>query len=165
MTLYFSNETDAVFDFDPKALAASLAQAVLKKLSFPFPAEISLTLTDDAEIRILNRDYRGIDAATDVLSFPLLAFAAPGDFSDETQLLADANPDTGEIPLGDIVINTARVSEQAASYGHSEKREFAFLVVHSMLHLLGYDHESAPEEKEMFSLQEEILQEIGINRR
>ena len=100
-----------------------------------------MTLTDNEGIHAINKEYRQIDRPTDVLSFPMLSYETPGDFSflsDENE--DDFNPDTGEVMLGDIIISVDKVKEQALEYGHSEKREFAFLITHSMLHLFGYDH-------------------------
>ena len=109
-----------------------------------------MTLTDNEGIHEINRMYRQIDAPTDVLSFPMLSYEQAGDFSAlEEDYEDNFNPDTGEIMLGDIVISVDRVREQAAAYGHSERREFAFLIVHSMLHLFGYDH-MTPEDAEKF---------------
>lgn len=106
-------------------------------------AEVSVTLSDDEKIRRLNRDYRGKDAPTDVLSFPM----------DETGM------------LGDIVLSLERAARQAELYGHSFERETAFLTVHSMLHLLGYDHETSDEDRrKMFSRQEDILSVLKLKR-
>lgn len=109
--------------------------------------------------------YREIDAPTDVLSFPMLSYDAPGDFSAlEDDYEDNFNPDTGEIMLGDIVISTDRVREQAKAYGHSERREYAFLIVHSMLHLFGYDHVTEEEAAQMEAKQRQILDAMQIFR-
>ena len=113
--------------------------------------------------RELNRDYREIDRETDVLSFPMLEFEAPAVFPEEIGE-EDINPDTGEVPLGDIVINVRRVKTQAAEYGHSETRELAFLIAHSMLHLMGYDHMEEEERMGMEARQREILDALGYRR-
>ena len=117
-------------------------------------------------IREFNRENRGIDRPTDVLSFPNVEYEIPADFSIvEEQEAAYFDPDTGELILGDIIISVDKVAEQAESYGHSQKREFAFLVAHSMLHLCGYDHiDSKEEEKVMIDKQEAVLSELGIGR-
>ncbi|MBQ6442708.1 MAG: rRNA maturation RNase YbeY [Lachnospiraceae bacterium] len=164
MTILYEEKTGDAFPFVPEALAREVIEGVLKALSFPFEAEISLTLVSEAEIQELNRSFRGIDRSTDVLSFPLIAFDAPGDFSGIEADPDNFNPDSGEVMLGDIVLSTAHVRAQAKEYGHSEKREYAFLIVHSMLHLLGYDHETAEEEQEMTAMQEKILTDLGILR-
>ena len=116
-----------------------------------------MTLTDNVGIHELNRDFRGIDRPTDVLSFPLFEGEMP---SSETE-----DGEKHKLPLGDIVISTEKAMEQAEEYGHSIEREIAFLCVHSVLHLLGYDHErSEDEEKDMFRRQEEILDACGFKR-
>ena len=109
--------------------------------------------------------YRQIDAPTDVLSFPMLSYEQAGNFSAlEEDYEDNFNPDTGEIMLGDIVISVDRVREQAAAYGHSERRECAFLIVHSMLHLFGYDHMTPEDAAVMEPKQRQILEEMNISR-
>ena len=112
--------------------------------------EVSLTFVDGQEIKALNRDYRGVDSVTDVLSFPMIE-----DFNDTIE---------EEILLGDVVINMDRVKEQAEEYGHSLEREATYLFVHSICHLLGYDHMEPDEAKVMEAKQEEILTKLGITR-
>ncbi len=125
-----------------------------------FDAQISLTFVDNEEIRRLNKEFRQKDAATDVLSFPMLEFDENGDIID-----ADYDVDDGEIVLGDIVISAERALSQAEEYGHSFLREVTFLVVHSMLHLLGYDHVASEEEEtRMRQKQTDILNQMGITR-
>ena len=122
-------------------------------------------MTDNEGIHIINKEYRDIDRATDVLSFPMLSYETPGDFSflmDEND--DDFNPDTGEANLGDIIISVDKVREQAEEYGHSELREFAFLITHSMLHLFGYDHMEPEEAEVMENKQRQILDELSITR-
>ncbi len=153
------------FRFHYKDLADRVADAALEQEAFPYRAEISLTLTDDDDIRQMNKEFRDIDSATDVLSFPMLEYDMPGDYSFMEEELFDlVDPDTEEVLLGDIVISLDRVKEQAASYGHSEKREYAFLIAHSMLHLLGYDHMTPDEAKVMEEHQRNILDSLGIKR-
>ena len=126
---------------------------------------MNLTLTDNEGIHEINRMYRQIDAPTDVLSFPMLSYEQAGNFSAlEEDYEDNFNPDTGEIMLGDIVISVDRVREQAAAYGHSERREFAFLIVHSMLHLFGYDHMTPEDAAVMEPKQRQILEEMNISR-
>lgn len=125
-----------------------------------FDAQVSVTICDDEEIHRINKEQRDIDKPTDVLSFPMLFFDENGDIID-----SDYDMDGDFVILGDIVISAERAMEQAEEYGHSFKREMAFLTVHSMLHLLGYDHVTSEEdEKVMFQRQEEILSKIGITR-
>ena len=116
-----------------------------------------MLLVSDRKIHMLNIETRGIDRATDVLSFPLLQDGIP--------TVDDIDPETGRIPLGDIVISLDRAHAQACEYGHSFERELAFLCVHSVLHLLGYDHEGGGEdERIMFDCQREILDGMGLTR-
>lgn len=125
-----------------------------------FEAELSVTIVDNEEIRKINNEHRGIDKPTDVLSFPMLEFDEDGN-AEECEF--DFEGDL--VILGDIVISAERAKEQAKEFGHSFKREIAFLTVHSMLHLLGYDHVDDPEgEAEMIKKQKEILGIMGITR-
>ena len=165
MSLQIEKETAVTFDFDAEELAGEIVDFVIGHEDFPYEAEVDLTLTDDAGIREINRMYREIDAPTDVLSFPLLSYGSAGDFSALEDAYEDNfNPDTGEIVLGDIVISVDRVRAQAAEYGHSERREYAFLIVHSMLHLFGYDHVEPEEAAVMESRQAQILDAMNILR-
>lgn len=124
-----------------------------------FDAEVSVTIVDGDEMRRINREQRDIDAVTDVLSFPMLEFDENGDI-----INSDFDMDGDKLLLGDIVICARRAADQAKEYGHSFRREIAFLTVHSMLHLLGYDHVVEDEERIMFKKQEEILNQLGITR-
>ena len=165
MSLYMEEEVTTDFPFDAEDTAKRVTDFALEHEGFPFEAEINLTLTDNDGIRAVNQAHRGIDAPTDVLSFPLLSYETPGDFSGlEDDYSDNFNPDTGEIMLGDIIISVDKVKEQAKSYGHSMLREFAFLVLHSMLHLFGYDHMTEAEAAVMEEKQREILNELGILR-
>ncbi len=165
MTFYVENETQAEFPFDIAETFERVAREVLKYEKCEYEAEISLLITDAEGIRVYNREYRQIDKETDVLSFPAVDYDAPSDFSlvreDESCYI---NPDSGELVLGDIILNEERVRSQAEEFGHTLLREFAFLLTHSMLHLLGYDHMEAEEEKEMFARQHAILHSMGIDR-
>ena len=166
MTFYVENEVDAKFDFDITEVAKEVAAMALKEEGCNHEVEISLIITDDEGIREMNKEFRDIDNPTDVLSFPNVEYEEPGDFSviDSEQNVDLLDPDTGNIMFGDIVINENRVRSQALEYGHSEKREFAFLVAHSMLHLCGYDHMEPEEAKVMEEKQENILNKLGITR-
>ena len=164
MSLNLEVEVDVPFTFDYEALAGEVAFTIDHE-GFPYEAEVNLTLTDNEGIHEINRMYRQIDAPTDVLSFPMLSYEQAGDFSAlEEDYEDNFNPDTGEIMLGDIVISVDRVREQAAAYGHSERREFAFLIVHSMLHLFGYDHMTPEDAAVMEPKQRQILEEMNISR-
>ena len=140
-------------------------EQVLQTENCPYEASVNVLLTDNAGIHEFNSTYRGIDRPTDVLSFPNLDFDVAGNFDKvEESELDYFDPDTGELLLGDIIISTDKVQEQAEAYGHSLKREFAFLVAHSMLHLCGYDHMTEEESAVMEQKQEETLQKLRITR-
>lgn len=165
MTLNYEEEVDVSFDFDCETLAKEVITFTLDHEDFPYESEVNLTLTDNEGIHEINKMYRDIDRPTDVLSFPMLSYETAGDFSKlEDDYDDNFNPDTGEIMLGDIVISVDKVKEQAESYGHSEKREYAFLIVHSMLHLFGYDHMTPEEAAVMEEKQKNILDEMNITR-
>ncbi len=165
MTLNIICEVKPGFHFHYRQLAQKVVAASLETEGFPYEAEISLVLTDDTSIRKINRDTRGIDAATDVLSFPMFSYSAPAEFDDLDDQWGDCvNPDTDEAVLGDIVISIDRVRMQAEAYGHSEKREYAFLITHSMLHLMGYDHMEPEEAAVMEEHQRRILAHLNIKR-
>ena len=124
------------------------------------PCEVDVLLTDDENIHTINREMREVDRATDVLSFPEFDLH-PGELPGEE----DADPGTGLVPLGDMVISMEHVAAQAKEYGHSQRRELAYLVTHSVLHLLGYDHlDEGPMKKQMREREEAILAELGITR-
>ena len=123
-----------------------------------------MTFVDDEEIRKINSEYRGIDKSTDVLSFPFNEFEIPGNFDNIEESVDAFNPETGELLLGDIILSTDHIKEQAIEYGHSETRELAFLVVHSMLHLMGYDHMVDEDRVIMEERQRKILELEGISR-
>lgn len=157
LKVYFSNSQKAVkITPETKALLRRAIKTALDYEKFPRDAEVSVSFVTNDEIHELNRDYRGVDRPTDVLSFPML----DGD-ADE----GDIDIDSDSVVLGDIIISAEKAVEQAESYGHSVERELSFLAVHSTLHLLGYDHETSPEdEKDMFRRQEEILTLAGVPR-
>lgn len=153
--IFFSNEQEKLSPPDDiEQLIESCTRAALEEEEIGEDAQVSVTLVDNEAIREINREHRNIDSATDVLSFPL------GD--DES---FDTDPETGAILLGDIVISLERAAEQAREYGHSFRREVAFLITHSLFHLLGYDHvDSEEDEKLMFGKQEKVLEALGITR-
>lgn len=165
MSFYLEEECEVLFDFDYKELAQTVIDFCLEHERFEYAVEVNLTLTNNEGIHIINREYRQIDRPTDVLSFPLLSYDKPGDFSfleDENE--DNFNPDTGEVMLGDIIISVEKVFEQANEYGHSPRREFAFLITHSMLHLFGYDHMEPDEAAVMEAKQRAILEGLNILR-
>lgn len=126
-----------------------------------FPCEVDVLVTGDAEIHALNREARRVDRATDVLSFPAFDLR-PGELPGPE----DADPGTGLVPLGDMMISMEHVAAQAKEYGHSTRRELGYLVVHSVLHLLGYDHvDEGPMKAQMREREEAILAELGLSAR
>jgi len=135
----------------------SIAKSVCEVLDIECNLSLSLTICLSDYIHELNKEYRGIDKETDVLSFAI------EDGSDEDEIL-DMMDYTGVREIGDIIINLDRVDLQAREYGHSKRREMCFLFTHGLLHLLGYDHMNKDDEEEMFELQEKILTNLGINR-
>ena len=165
MQLYLENETGYGFDFDVDEVAASVINQVLETEQCPYEVEVNLLITDNEGIREYNRQMREIDAPTDVLSFPGLFFDSPSEFYIAPGEEMDyTNPESGMIILGDIIINKDRVLMQAEEYGHSIKREFAFLVAHSMYHLCGYDHMTGEEAAVMEEKQEAVLRGLAITR-
>lgn len=155
MTLLTDNRTDFEISGEIMEAVGKACLETLKYEEFDEDCEISLSFVTNEEIHQINRQFRNVDAPTDVLSFPQLTF--------EEGEKADVN-ENGEIVLGDIIISVERAKEQAEEYGHGLKREIAFLTVHSMLHLLGYDHMEKDEEEDMFRRQKEILEIAGIPR-
>lgn len=166
MTINLEMECEVNFPFDVEEVANNVINAVLDWENCPYEAEVSVTLTNNEEIKIINNEQRGIDRPTDVLSFPMTQFPVPGnfDFLEEDEMMDSFHPESGELMLGDIVISVDKVISQAEEYGHSQKREFAFLIAHSMLHLIGYDHMEPEEAAVMEKKQGEILDSIGITR-
>ena len=143
-----------------EALLNEVIPAALSAEGVDKPCEINVLLTDDAGIHAINLAERGVDAPTDVLSFPMFDLK-PGDKPSEK----DADPATHLIPLGDMVLNLDRVKSQGEEYGHGPRRECAYLAVHSILHLLGYDHmDDGPMKAQMREREEAILDKLGITR-
>lgn len=165
MTINIICEVKPSFRFHYKELAEKVIIAAMDYEDFPYEAEVNLTLVDNSRIHEINREFRQIDRPTDVLSFPMIAYDKPANF-DLIECAGDeiVNPDTEEVILGDIVISVDKVLEQAKEYGHSMKREYAFLIVHSMLHLFGYDHMEPEEAQVMEQRQRDILEQISILR-
>lgn len=165
MSFYIENETETEFPFHIEEIVETLAREILTSENCPFEAHVNVLLTDNEGIRQYNRAYRDIDRPTDVLSFPNVDFETPSDFqAAEKDRISCFDPDTKELMLGDIIISVDKIREQADAYGHSEKREFAFLVAHSMLHLCGYDHMEPEEAAVMKKKQITALRNIGITR-
>ena len=147
MSLYIETEGTICFPFDIEEVARLVIDAALDIVQCPYEAEINLLLTHDDEIH------------------EMLEFAVPGDFTEISEDAEDIfNPESGELMLGDIVISVDRVLTQAEEYGHSSRREYAFLIAHSMLHLCGYDHMEEDERALMEEKQREIMEKINILR-
>ncbi len=139
------------------------AKAAYAAFDYPFDGEVHIQITDDEGIREYNRDYRQIDKATDVLSFPLNDFYRGEPEEDPAELI---DPETGRVPLGDMILSLERAKAQGREYGHGAARECAYLTVHSMLHLLGFDHVDEGEEKAaMREREESILSVLGLSRK
>ena len=165
MTLNFESEYEKELPFDAREVAEKVFTFTMDYLGCPYEAVVSLLLTDDETIHQINKEQRDIDRATDVLSFPMTDYVTEGDFAFLEEEGADCfHPETGELLLGDIVISGDKVLQQAESYGHSPLREYAFLIVHSLLHLVGYDHMEEQEAKRMEKKQADVLESMGITR-
>ena len=162
--LFIEEEVPVPFLFPYQETAKRAVQAVLEAEQFPCSAEISLLLTGDEKVRILNRDFRNMDRETDVLSFPMQDFKEAGNYKDPPPDPSEIDADTGGLCLGDIVLSVPKVLSQAEDYGHSVEREFAFLIVHSMLHLLGYDHIEENDRLIMEDRQQKIMEALQILR-
>ena len=154
MKIYIENETRIRYEFArPDPIIKNAVNAVAKDKDLPQQLEVNVLLTTPSVIREINRENRGIDSATDVLSFPYFEYQVPGVFEGDTE--------AGESILGDIIICGSRIKEQAVKYGHSQKRELAFLIVHSMLHLIGYDHMD-PEDAEIMEAEQKRIMDIVL---
>ena len=164
MTIEISYESEKKLDIPYEDIVNKMVVSALDFENCPYEAEVSVTFVDYEEIRKINSEYRGIDKSTDVLSFPFNEFEIPGNFDDIEESVDAFNPETGELLLGDIILSTDHIVEQAIEYGHSETRELAFLVVHSMLHLMGYDHMVDEDRVIMEDRQRKILELEGISR-
>ena len=167
MTIYYENQTDYEFDFDYKKTANDVISKTLLLEHFNYDVEVSITFVDEENIREINKEFRDIDKSTDVLSFPMIEYDSDySRISDREEELYDfindridiKNPDTDEIILGDIVLCIPVIIMQAQEYNHS------ILIVHSMLHLLGYDHIEDDERIIMENKQNQILESLSITR-
>ncbi len=154
MTVLIENKQNIVaVDQEMRDIAEKVVDTAFDKEGFPYGHEVGITLVDNETIAALNKEYRDVDAPTDVLSFAMM----------EGEEVVDLNED-GEAIMGDIVISMAKVMEQSREYGHSPQRELAYLVLHGTLHLLGYTHHDAGDTEKMRSREEEILQGMGLVR-
>lgn len=164
MTLQIDYETDREIGIEYEELAKKVVQKVLDMEGCPYDAQVNLVLTENEEIQRVNTEFREIAAPTDVLSFPMIPFETPADYAIVEEDESYFDLDTDELLLGDIMISVDKVFAQAEEYGHSVTREFCFLVAHSMLHLLGYDHMTPEEAVVMENKQRTALDELGITR-
>lgn len=166
MTINIEYESDIDLGFAPEPLINKVVEAALDIHKFPYEACVNVILTDNDAIRVINTEYRGIEAPTDVLSFPMISYDEPGGFDiiEEMDEEDCFDPDSGELILGDIIISLDKVISQAELYGHSRERELGFLTAHSMLHLFGYDHMEEDERIDMEEKQAFILNSLGITR-
>ena len=155
MNLLIDNRTDEPLTAELEDAIRRAAAEALRYEEFDEDCEISVSIVDNEEIREINRQFRNIDRATDVLSFPMLTFAEGEE--------AEVN-ENDEIVLGDIIISLERAKEQAEEYGHSYRRELNYLLVHGIMHCLGYDHMTEEEKSEMREKEECILGKMGITR-
>ena len=164
MTSYVDIDEDIKLDFDATELTDRLMEQVTDSENCPYETCVFVSVTHSEEVRACNREYRDIDSTTDVLSFPALKIVN-GDFDIVDESDASLfDPETGELILGDIMINIDRVYSQAEEYGHSVLREFAFLTAHSLYHLCGYDHMDEDSARDMENRQEKVLTALGITR-
>lgn len=164
MTVLFEEEGELTLPLECEELAQRVIEAAADYVECPYEAEVNLLLTMNEEIHEMNRNFREIDRATDVLSFPMVDYEEPGEFDFLEEAMEYFNPETGELMLGDIVISKEKVIAQAEEYGHSIEREYAFLIAHSMLHLFGYDHMEEEERQVMEAKQRDILEQLQILR-
>lgn len=165
MSLNIEKEYNLSFNFPMEEIAKQVMDEVVESENCPYECSVNLLLVNDKVIHEINKEYRQIDRPTDVLSFPMLE---EEDFTDYDRLEGCVedyfDPETGELLLGDIIVSLDKVVSQAEAYGHSVKREYAFLIAHSMLHLFGYDHMTPQEAEIMEEKQRAILEGLGITR-
>jgi len=164
MNIIIDKECDIDLGFDADALINRVINASLDYVECPYECEVYVTLTDNDTIHQINMEHRKMDMPTDVLSFPLIQYDEPAIFTQVDDDVSAFNFETGELLLGDIIISMEKVIAQAEEYNHSTKRELAFLVAHSILHLVGYDHIDEKERIVMEEKQKEILNNLGITR-
>ena len=164
MTLLYEEEGTLTLPINCKEIAEDIIDAALDYVGCPYEVEVNLLLTMNEQIQEMNANFREIDRATDVLSFPMVDYEVPGEFDFLEDRDDCFNPETGELVFGDIVISKEKVISQAEEFGHSIKREYAFLIAHSMLHLSGYDHMEEEERLEMERMQRELMEKLNILR-
>ena len=158
MAIYIEKQTTTRFDFHYRPVIEKAVKTVMEVKNIPEELDVNVMIVGPEEMRGINKETRDIDSVTDVLSFPYFEYTTPGVFDRESNDWSD------EDILGDIVICADRIISQAEEYGHSQKRELAFLTVHSMLHLIGYDHMTDPDAELMEKEQKEIMKILNITR-
>lgn len=163
MSVIISKEVSGEFEFDYEKLINEVIEASIEYINCPYECMVEVDIVNNDEIQDVNREFREIDKPTDVLSFPLVEYEKAGDFTflEKESSIINFEPDSGELVLGNIILSYDKILSQSAEYGHGIRREMAFLVAHSMLHLFGFDHIEEDERKEMERMQEEIL--VGLN--
>ena len=164
MTVYFEEEGALTLPVNAKEIAEEVVEGALDYIGCPYEAEVNLLLTMNEQIHEMNLEFREIDRPTDVLSFPMLDYEEAGNFDFLEDCKEAFDPESGELVLGDIVISKEKVLARAEEYGHSPRREYAFLIAHSVLHLCGYDHMEEEERLVMEQKQREILEKLEILR-
>ncbi len=165
MTIEIEYETENRLPVKDREIIEAVVKEALDSENCPYDISLNVLLTNNEAIQEINKEQRGMDLPTDVLSFPMIEYSSPADFSLVEDCVEDYfHPETGELLLGDIVISVDKVLEQAENYGHSIKRELAFLTAHSMLHLFGYDHMQEEERVIMEQKQRAILERLAIGR-
>ena len=166
MAIHIEYETEIPLEIDAGPIIKKVIDMALEIHQCPYAAEVNVILTDNASIASINEEYRNLAKPTDVLSFPMLDYETPGDFSVVEEMAEEDcfAPESGELILGDIIISVEKGIEQAEAYGHSRERELGFLTAHSMLHLFGYDHMEEDERIDMEEKQEAILNRLELYR-
>lgn len=164
MSIQIENEYKKPIEIDYEKIAQDVIWAAIDYVDCPYECEVNLMLVDNDTIHQINQEQRDIDRPTDVLSFPMAEYREPADFSPMEEDMTLFHPESGELMLGDIVLSMDKVAEQAQAYGHSQEREYAFLIAHSMLHLFGFDHMEEDERVQMEEKQKEILTKTQYTR-
>ncbi len=166
MNIEISYESKEEWDIPWEEIIHRVVVGVLDYAGCPYETEVNVLIADDPRIRELNTEFREIEKTTDVLSFPIIDFPLAGDFDFLEEEAGDIyfHPESGELMLGDIAVSAQKVREQAEEYGHSMERELAFLIAHSMFHLMGYDHMEEAEREVMENKQREVLDLLEIVR-
>ena len=165
MTVLFENSCEASFQFDMERQVERLVAFVCDYVKCPYEVEASVTMVNQEQIQEMNQEFRKIDRVTDVLSFPMMNYDTPCDFDGDSFIQSmSVSIETEELVLGDVVLCADVIRNQAKEYGHSELREFSFLVVHSLLHLFGYDHMEEGERVQMEKEQNVIMEKLNILR-